>query len=143
MNNGLRCTVVCMCLCVVLLWAGYTIHHSSVEFSFFEDNGFDRIKAIGYALVGEPGSPELPAAYLNYVIPPNAEVETLIVTQPNVAQIPGEYVIYPAQPPVPIGETVPWVPPDTLIYNSNALFPGNLIKVIGQGILDGARICHT
>ncbi len=103
-------------------------------------NGFDRIRAPRFSLRGEPGTPELPAVYLNYIIPPNAKAESLIVSQFQFVQIPGEYYIYPAQPPRIIGETVPWVPPDTLIYNSDNLFPGEFIKIVGDGIMDGARI---
>jgi hypothetical protein len=82
----------------------------------------------------------LPAVYLNYIIPSNTKVESLIVSQSNVNQISGEYLIYPAQPPHKPGETIPWVPPDTVIYNSNALFPDDFIRVINHGIMDGARI---
>jgi hypothetical protein len=119
---------------------GYTVDYSPSEFSFYKENGFDRVKAINFALIGEPGTPELPAVYLNYIIPSNTKVESLIVLQSNVNQISGEYLIYPAQPPHKPGETLPWVPPDTLIYNSNALFPDDFIRVINHGIMDGARI---
>jgi len=64
----------------------------------------------------------------------------LVVLQTSVQQIAGEYLIYPAQPPHKPGETLPWVPPDTLIYNSNTLFPGYVAHVIGHGEMDGARI---
>jgi len=60
--------------------------------------------------------------------------------QYNITQIPGEYLIYPAQPAHPPGESLPWVPPDTLIYNSDDLFPGEFIRIIDNGIFDGARI---
>ncbi len=119
---------------------GYTLDYTSNEFSFYKENGFDRIKTPKFSLYGEPGTPELPAVYLNYIIPPNAKAESLIVSQFQFVQIPGEYYIYPAQPPRVIGETVPWVPPDTLIYNSDHLFPGEFIKIVGDGIMDGARI---
>mgnify|MGYP005855039393 FL=1 len=119
---------------------GYTLDYPSTEFSFYKENGFDRIKALEFSLRGEPGTPELPAVYLNYIIPPNAKAESLIVFQFQLTQIPGEYYIYPTQPPTVIGETVPWVPPDTLIYNSDELFPGEFIRITGEGIMDGARI---
>jgi len=124
----------------ILLWGGYTVNYSSAEFSFYKENGFDRIRAPKFSLRGEPGTPELPVVYLNYIIPPNAKVESLVISQFHLVQISGEYFIYPAQPPKVIGETLPWVPPDTIIYNSNNLFPGEFIKIVGEGIMDGARI---
>jgi len=82
----------------------------------------------------------LPVVYLNYIIPPNAKAESIIVSQFQFVQIPGEYYIYPAQPVRSIGETLPWVPPDTIVYNSDNTFPGEFIKIVGEGIMDGARI---
>ncbi|MEO0127633.1 MAG: C25 family cysteine peptidase [candidate division WOR-3 bacterium] len=122
------------------IMGGYTLDYPPAEFSFYKENGFDRIKAPRFSLRGEPGTPELPAVYLNYIIPPNAKAESLIISQVQFVQIPGEYYIYPAQPPTVIGETAPWIPPDTLIYNSDNIFPGEFIKIVGEGIMDGARI---
>jgi len=120
------------------LWGGYTVDYSLSQFTFYKDKGFDRIK--GFDPVGQPGAPELPAVHLSYIIPSNTKVESLIISQSNIDQIYGEYLIYPAQPPHKPGETLPWVPPDTVIYNSNALFPDDFIRVISHGIMDGARI---
>ena len=125
---------------VILLWGGYTIDYSPAEFSFYKEKGYDRIKTPRFELCGEPGTPELPAVYLNYIIPPNARAESIIISQFHLVQIPGKYLIFPAQPPSPIGETLPWVPPDTLIYNSDSLFPGRFIRITDVGIMDGARI---
>ena len=122
------------------LWGGYTVDYSPSEFSFYKENGFDRIKAINFALIGEPGTPELPAVYLNYIIPSYAKVESLIVSQSNTNQIYGAYLVYPAQPPRVIGESIPWVDPDSLIYNSDELFPGEFVRIVSQGVMDGARI---
>ena len=121
-----------------LHYGGYTVDYSLSQFTFYKDKGFDRIK--GFDPVGQPGAPELPAVHLSYIIPSNTKVESLIVSQSNINQIFGEYLIYPAQPPHKLGETIPWVPPDTVIYNSNALFPDDFIRVISHGIMDGARI---
>jgi len=119
---------------------GYTFDYSPSEFSFYKENGFDRIKAINFALIGKPDTPELPAVYLNYIIPPYAKVESLIVSQSNINQIYGAYLVYPAQPPRVIGESIPWVGPDSLIYNSDELFPGEFVRIVSHGVMDGARI---
>jgi hypothetical protein len=58
----------------------------------------------------------------------------------NTNQIYGAYLVYPAQPPRVIGETIPWVDPDSLIYNSDELFPGEFVRIVSQGVMDGARI---
>lgn len=125
---------------VTVLWGGYTVDYSPSEFSFYKENGFDRIKAIKFALIGEPGTPELPAVYLNYIIPSYAKVESLIVSQSDINQIYGAYLVYPAQPARVIGESIPWVGPDSLIYNSDELFPGEFVRIVSHGVMDGARI---
>lgn len=129
-----------MFVSVTLLRGGYTLDHSPAEFSFYKANGFDRIKAKGFTFAGKPGVPELPSLYLHYIIPPFAKVESLIIRQSNAHEIPGQFLIYPAQPPVTHGETVPWVPPDTLIYNSEDKYPAAFIEVVNEGVMDGARI---
>lgn len=126
--------------CNYTIGGGYTVDYSPSEFSFYKENGFDRIRAIKFALDGEPGTPELPAVYLNYIIPSYAKAESLIVSQSNINQVYGAYLIYPAQPPRVIGESIPWVGPDSLIYNSDELFPGKFVRIVSQGVMDGARI---
>ncbi len=126
-------------LSVFLLW-GYTVKYWSAQFSFYEEHGYTRIKAPDFVLVGEPGEPELPSITLNYIIPPNVRVESLIIIDSVVSQFPGEYLIYPTQPVNLPGESLPWVEPDTGIYNSDKLFPDPFIRVVGSGIMDGARL---
>ena len=117
---------------------GYTVEYSLSQFTFYQDKGFDRIE--GFNPVGYPGAPELPAVYLNYIIPAHTKVESLIVSQSIANEIYGKYLIYPAQPPHKPGESLPWVPPDSQTYNSNILFPDDFIRVVGHGEMDGARI---
>ncbi len=129
-----------MSISVTLLWGGYTIDHSQGDFSFYKDHGFDRIKAKGFTNIGEPGSPELPSIYLKYIIPPTAKVESLVIKESSTMQISGQFLIYPTQPPFVQGEIPPWVPPDPAVYNSSALYPEKFIEVVGEGVMDGARI---
>jgi hypothetical protein len=134
--------LICLIIApVFFIWGEiYVLDYTPADFSFYTENGFDRIKTSNFALIGEPGTPELPAVFLNYIIPPNAKAESIIVTKYNIHPIPGEYLVYPAQPSAIIGETAPWVPPDVSIYNSNELFPKDFIHVMDEGIMDGARI---
>ena len=119
---------------------GYTLDYSLSQFSFYQENGFDRIRANGFVFVDEPGTPELPAVHLHYIIPPYAKAESLIDLQYNMAQIPGQFSIHPTQSPVVSGENPVWVPPDIQIYNSDECYPEQLIKIVSDGVMDGARI---
>jgi len=119
---------------------GYTLNYSQSHFPMEIVNGYSKFKTQDFALSGNPGSPELPSIYLNYIIPATAKVDSVVISQLNTIQIAGSYSIYPAQPPRLVGHTGQWVPPDTSIYNSNELFPGEYIDVVNQGTMDGARI---
>ena len=132
--------IVLVFIPIVFLRGGYTINYAQSEFSFYKDHGYDRIKALEFALSGNPGAPELPVICLKYIIPPNTKAESLIISQFTITQIPGEYHIYPAQPSHIPGDSLAWVPPDTAIYNSDSLYPASFIKITGQGVMDGARI---
>lgn len=57
-----------------------------------------------------------------------------------MVQVPGRFSIYPTQPPVVSGESLVWMPPETLIYNSDEFYPQEFIEVVSEGIMDGARI---
>ncbi len=113
---------------VPIMLRGYTIDHTLSDLSFYKDHGYDRIKALKFALWGNPGAPELPVINLHYIIPANSHAESLIISQINIAQIAGSYCIYPAQPAGIPGESIPWVEPDTVIYNSDSLFPKSFIE---------------
>ncbi len=125
---------------ISLLWGSYTLEYSLSDFSFYEDNGYDRIEAEGFVSIGEPGTPQLPSIHLHYIIPQNAKVESLVILQSVTSQIPGEFLVFPNQPPVMSGQTVPWFPPDTSIYNSDEPYPEKLIQLVDEGVMDGARI---
>ena len=138
MSKLIRITILSLLPVCILL--GYVADYPQSMFSFFKQNGYDRIKALKFTLHGEPGTPELPVVYLNYIIPPNAKVESLIIKSFDFVQLAGSYLIYPNQKTVPIGESMPWIPPDTLIYNNENLYPGKVANIIDQGVFDGARI---
>lgn len=122
-----------------IVW-GYVVDYSLSEFSFYKENGFDRIKATSFAFANLPGAPDLPAIYLNYIIPATAHVESIIITDSDVIQLSDPYYIFPAQKKVPIGGEPQWTPPDSVIYNRDELFPGRIINIASEGIFDGARI---
>jgi hypothetical protein len=140
MQRVLVVSVISTCLCVSSLWGGYTVDHSLSDFSFYQDHGYDRITAPRCVLTGNAGAPELPVACLNYIIPANVHVESLTITHVDMMRIPGNYLLYPAQPAGLPGESIPWVEPDTLIYNSDDLYPVISVQVIDEGFCDGARI---
>ena len=124
----------------IFAFGPFQLQHFPNQFSFYRSNGFDRIRVENFILQGSPGSPELPVKYLHYIIPPNMKVTNIRVISRTLAQIPGNRYIFPAQPIVPLDSIPPWAPPDTIVYNSDSLYPSKFIEVSNSGIFDGARL---
>jgi hypothetical protein len=129
-----------MCIMVALSWGGYTLNYSLSDFTFQVENGYHRVYGRGFVCVNAPGEPELPSITLHYIIPANVRVDSLIVDDITVSEIPGQFLVYPTQMPVVSGQTAQWTPPDTSIYNSEELYPETYIEIINEGVMDGARI---
>ncbi len=68
------------------------------------------------------------------------KVDSIRITINRMSQISGSYYIYPAQPEVPLCSIPPWVPPDSIIYNSDSMYPNKLVEVVNSGVFDGARL---
>lgn len=118
----------------------YKIDFKSSQFTFYQEKGYDRIKAEGFIISGIPGAPEIPTALLNYIIPPNAKVKSLIVSKSVIEQVPGTFSIFPIQQPVMYEKIPSWESPNESIYNSDVDYPAELVKIVNEGIWDGARI---
>jgi hypothetical protein len=97
-----------------------------------DSNLYHHIKLIGCDLATvEIGKPLLPVYSLSLLIPSDEDVEgitvdSIISTKMDIA---GEYWVYPAQPPVYLGGTPEFVPPDSETYTSDLPYPGELVKV--------------
>ncbi len=105
-------------------------------------DGYDLVKLRAHPLLGEPGQPLLPRATLRSVIPPTAVITKVEVTSTALLELPGQYLIHPAQPPRPISsdEPVSFVGPDQRIYSSSAPYPGEITGKFHTGSMGGYRI---
>jgi len=68
------------------------------------------------------------------------KADSISITIKQMSQIWGSYYLYPAQPDVPLCSIPPWVPPDSIIYNSDSLYPNKFVEIVNCGIFDGARL---
>ncbi|MEO0083963.1 MAG: C25 family cysteine peptidase [candidate division WOR-3 bacterium] len=118
----------------------FQVQHLPNQFTFYQQQGFDRIRARDFIMQGRPGTPELPVKYLHYIIPPNMKVNSIRILSRTITQIPGSCYIYPAQPIVPLCSIPSWVGPDSTIYNSDSLFPNKFVEIANTGVFDGARL---
>lgn len=121
-----------------------TVSFSKVDLHFSEEKGYDVVKLKGCMYTHEVGAPLLPCKGISVLIPPGAEVVLVEAIDYNREEIPGEYNIYPTQPPQPISYKVEskFVPPDPKIYQSNSEYPGKLVEIANTGAIGGYRIAN-
>jgi hypothetical protein len=103
---------------------------------------YDYISIAEYDHLLEPGHPALPAKFLSFVIPPDAQFEHLEVLRSDGAYLPGEYRILPAQKPVPtmVDHQVEFTQPDQSVYSLNTLYPQTTVRFVHEGNLSGYQI---
>ena len=119
-----------------------TVSFSPEELVFSRVLGYDLVELDGYSLTGEVGRPLLPVIYYHVLLPPTAEVTGVEVVFSQAIDVPGEYRIYPTQPPQPLshGGEVPFAGPDETVYSSSQPYP-NVISEAGRtGSMGGYRI---
>ncbi len=85
------------------------------------------------------GSPKLPVRIINLIIPKEQEVGSLNIIADTLS-ISGTYNVAPLQTMGYDNEmSTVFTNPDSLIYNSNALYPNCYAKVVSHGFIDGAN----
>ncbi len=114
----------------------------TTDFSFETQDGYDVIipKRERMGQINIPGHPQLPTWGPRYIIPWWKDVAYCQIVSLDSVQIPGTWHIYPAQMTGPVGDSMDWTPPDSVIYNSDSLYPGKFQNPPRSGAFDGARI---
>lgn len=116
-----------------------TLTFTERELSFKEELGYNVVFLKECLLTNEIGRPQLPLKIINFVIPPDAKVENVVVTS-NSVEIRGEYNIFPAQAPKNIGEDWHWTEPNSEFYNSSRPYPEQVFELADEGFMAGNRI---
>lgn len=111
------------------------------EMVIYSEEDFHRIRCEEYSYTDEYGKPELPVKVIRYVVPFDAEVTGINVEVIESRILPGNFRIYPAQPPIPSGGELPaFVPADSAIYASTVSYPGKRAEVTGDGYMYGYHV---
>jgi hypothetical protein len=112
------------------------------EVSFSRVNNYDVPSLRDYISISAPGSPIMPTAILQFVVPPTATVTKVEVVNSVKTELAGTYNIYPAQTPRTLSEkrVIPFVEPDAAIYQSGTEFPGEVCALTYTGDKTGYRI---
>jgi len=122
-----------------------TFSYGQADFVFDKVNGYDVVALPGAYSTTEPGSPNLPLAVYNVVIPPDAEITGVEVTGEQWTSLSGTFNIHPSQRPLPLsGQVAQWssglVPPNPAVYGTDRTYPTDGVRFTRSGLLGGFRI---
>ena len=118
-----------------------TFEFNQKDFVFDKVNGYDVVCLPGAYSTTEPGSPNLPLAVCNFVIPPDAEITGADVVSVSTTALPGEFNIHPSQRPQVLSKpALPFVAPDPTVYGTDRTYPSNAVTFAKSGLMGGFRI---
>lgn len=101
---------------------------------------YSKVNYLGLSNQDIPGVPDLPRKFINLIIPYNKDVTQITVNSVSWETISLDHKIYPTQRPLLVGSdesSTIFCPPDSLIYNSDSVFPGNFVEIAQSGYFDG------
>jgi len=112
------------------------------DIKIMKENGFDRFFTDENFYIVDPGSPALPVLLKSYLIPLDADNVTVNLQNISKQKEIGQYLVYPAQPPVPVGNNkdMGFVAPNPKIYESDSIFPNKLAEIVSDDNYLGYRI---
>jgi hypothetical protein len=122
----------------------YQVHHS-IEFSkdqlsFDRLMGYDIVRLVDCGQLSEPGKPMLPAKEIRIALPEGMRVTDIRILNTETEEIPGEFDIFPSQPPKEIGipqKDPDFIKPDMNIYSTGLPYPSDIAELIHQTDLAG------
>ncbi len=123
-----------------------SVQFSSNSLSISDFEGYAKIRLQGCDLTDEIGKPQLPVKTILISIPQFANVEGIRVISTESEEIPGNYLIFPAQPPQILSmESVAQKPvefeePDLEVYSSRNPYPGELGSAGRTGNMLGYKV---
>ncbi len=144
--NALNFNVISLFLGTLLLSHGICKGQINESFAFPADDmtlTTDTINGIVYCNVayydtynnGESAHPSLPAKYFTFSVPYNATDISVSANILDYNLIPSPAKVIPMQEPQPSNGSVSieFTLPDSTIYNTNAYYPSQITKIVGEG----------
>lgn len=121
----------------------FTDEFSRDDLTFVRFMGFDIVRLKDADFLGDSGKPMLPSKEIRIALASGMTVTNVRVLATTEAEIPGEFRIFPSQPPKKIGvsdEDMDFVEPDKEIYASGEPYPPRSAEFVGQTDLAGQGI---
>jgi hypothetical protein len=135
---------------VELLRAGPTFElRCAVQFAaddlvFDQRLGYDIVRLVAGGATSEPGHPALPTWSAGIAVPAGMVVTGVRVVDSEFVELPGEYLIMPAQWPQRVSQrSAPLEEPDAAAYAAADPYPGRLAEFTHQADLAGQNIAFV
>ncbi|MEW6199032.1 MAG: C25 family cysteine peptidase [Planctomycetota bacterium] len=127
----------------------YVATFSPDELEFGELSGYDTIALAEGGVLNDVGKPMLPTAIVRIALPDGMAVKGVRVTGAKAIPLPGEYFVYPAQPPRRVSDPAgdnDFVGPNRAVYASARAYPARTVEFTQQSDLAGQsfavlRVC--
>lgn len=107
-----------------------------IVFEKIEVKGEEYDRIIGGSAL-DFGEPCLPNKMIRMAIPPEMAITKIEILQAEPETLAGSFYLFPQQPPrIPIIPPEPppeFVPPDSQVYNSSKPYPGEFVRLGGEG----------
>ncbi len=123
----------------------YEVGFSPEKLSFDKFQNYDRVVLKEAGFISEVAKPMLPSQEIRVAIPAGMRITGVRVADTKSEVIPGEYYIFPAQPPRKISssdEDFELIKPDPVTYSSAQPYPAKLVEFVNQSDLAGQSIAY-
>jgi hypothetical protein len=120
-----------------------TVSFSREGLSFRNVEGYDAVHLEDASYLAEAGKPKLPAITMWIALPAGMTVTGIRVIDVEAEEIPGRYLVVPAQLPRPLTSAVPYdatQKPDAELYASSGTYPAERVKLLRQADLAGQNM---
>ncbi|MGB7062690.1 MAG: C25 family cysteine peptidase [Candidatus Zixiibacteriota bacterium] len=120
-------------------------HHASfseADLIFDRKNGFDVVSLGGCVRTHPPGHPDLPSRIIHLILPGDARVTDVSVSDAREVILDGEFLVAPAQPDRKTdgSNLTELVRPNRVIYDSDSLYPPEPVEILDQGYMSGSHL---
>jgi len=120
----------------------YQVSFSEMDLVFDRKDGFDVVSLKGGIESQDYGCPDLPIKLIHLILPSDSKVADVSLTDAHPMLLKGDFLIFPCQPDEKTdgSYTKEWVKPEPVVYNSDSLYPAQLVEIVEQGYLAGNHL---
>jgi hypothetical protein len=120
----------------------FSEHSIRAERHVLAEDTYDLIKMDDLELTKTPGHPCLPVKAMTVYVPRGSRISCVSVESVTGYELPGEYVLLPAQQEIPLSEGFVAEPvlPDESIYSLAEPYPASPVRTVSSGAIGGRKV---